>query len=185
MRVITGTAKGRKLKEPEDMERRPTSDLVKESLFNIIQFDLEGRHVLDLFAGTGQLGIEALSRGAASAVFVDDSQKAIALIKENLERTKLSDLAQILRSDWKDALRRQRKPFDIIFIDPPYEGELLKNSLKAVAEIDILSHNGIIVCESRADKILPELDFPYEKINEYRYGKIKLTLFTKRGNPQV
>jgi len=185
MRVITGSAKGRRLKEPDTMEQRPTTDKVKESMFNIIHFDLEGRRVLDLFAGTGQLGIEALSRGASSAVFVDSSPKAVALIRENLERTKLEDKAAVLRSDWKDALRRERMPFDIILLDPPYDGTFLKNALKTVAEIDILSHNGIIVCESRADTSLPDLAPPYEKLSEHRYGQVKLTLFIKRGAVSV
>ncbi len=105
----------------------------------------------------------------------------MALIRENLERTKLEDKAKVLRSDWKDALRREKEPFDIILLDPPYDGTFLKNALKTVAEIDILSQNGIIVCESRADTLLPELAPPYEKLSEHRYGQIKLTLFTKRG----
>ena len=181
MRVISGDARGRRLKEPMDMDQRPTTDKVKESLFNIIQFDIEGRRVLDLFAGTGQLGIEALSRGAKSCLFVDSSNKAVALIKENISRCRYEDVSTVLRSDWKDALRRQREQFDIIFLDPPYDTQLLKNSLKTAAEIDILAQNGIIVCESRADTELPELDAPYEKKGEYRYGGIKLTLYTKRG----
>ena len=181
MRVISGDARGRRLKEPMDMDQRPTTDKVKESLFNIIQFDIEGRRVLDLFAGTGQLGIEALSRGAESAVFVDSSNKAVALIKENISRCGFEEFSTVLRSDWKDALRRQREKFDIIFLDPPYDTQLLKNSLKTVAEIDILAQNGIIVCESRADTELPELGEPYERKGEYRYGAIKLTLYTKKG----
>ena len=182
MRVITGSARGCRLKEPSDNEQRPTTDKVKESLFNIIQFDIEGRRVLDLFAGTGQLGIEALSRGAERAVFADRSPKAIALINENLERTKLKDKAVVIRGDWKDVLLRNREVFDLVFLDPPYGSGLLEEALLKLAEIDILSRNGIIVCESRDDAQLPQPESPYEKTGEYRYGKIRLTLYTKKGN---
>ena len=181
MRVITGTARGRRLKEPADMEQRPTTDKVKESLFNIIQFDIAGRQVLDLFAGTGQLGIEALSRGAQHATFVDCSNKAVALVKENLRRTGLEAQASVLRGDWKEALRRSEEKYDVIFLDPPYDTELLKNALRQIADIDILSGNGIIACESRADAVLPQLDAPYEQVSQHKYGKIMLTIYTRRG----
>ena len=181
MRIITGRAKGIRLDTLAGEATRPTAERVKEAVFSMLQFDLGGRRVLDLFAGTGQLGIEALSRGAESAVFVDSSNKAVALIKENISRCGFEEFSTVLRSDWKDALRRQREKFDIIFLDPPYDTQLLKNSLKTVAEIDILAQNGIIVCESRADTELPELGEPYERKGEYRYGAIKLTLYTKKG----
>lgn len=184
MRVITGSARGRRLKEPADMEQRPTTDKVKESLFNIIQFDVEGRKVLDLFAGTGQLGIEALSRGAESVLFVDCANKAIALVNENLERTGLKERATVLRADWKEALLRNKGKFDIIFLDPPYDTDMLKNALHAIAEIDILSCNGIIACESRADAVLPALAAPYEMASQHKYGKIMLTIYTRKESSE-
>ena len=120
MRVITGTARGRRLKELEGTETRPTTDRVKEALFSVIQFDIPGSRVLDLFGGTGQLGIEALSRGAKSAVFVDAREDACKLIRENLKRTRLQEDARVVRSDYLDYLSRCREQYDIIFLDPPY-----------------------------------------------------------------
>ena len=120
MRVITGKARGIQLKTPEGMLTRPTADRVKEALFSIINFDLPGAAVLDLFGGTGQLGIEALSRGAKSAVFVDAREDACRLIRENLKRTKLEGQGKAVRSDYLDYLKRTREKFDIILLDPPY-----------------------------------------------------------------
>ena len=121
MRVITGTARGRRLKEPQGMDIRPTTDKVKESMFSILQFDIEGRRVLDLFGGTGQLGIEALSRGALEVVFVDKSAAALKLIRENLELCGLSDQARVRNGDSLAYLRSGEK-FDLVFLDPPYAG---------------------------------------------------------------
>lgn len=118
MRVITGTARGRRLKEPQGMDIRPTTDKVKESMFSILQFDIEGRRVLDLFGGTGQLGIEALSRGASEVVFVDKSAAALKLIRENLELCGLSDRARVRNGDSLAYLRSGEK-FDLVFLDPP------------------------------------------------------------------
>lgn len=178
MRVITGTARGRKLKEPDNYDVRPTTDKVKESIFNIIQFDIEGRKVLDLFAGTGQLGIEALSRGADSAVFVDESSVSVKIVKENLKTTGLDKFAEVVLGDSVGYLKRGEK-FDIIFIDPPYDTKLIDSALENVFKFDILKENGIIICESRAEKILPELAEPYYKVKEYKYGKIKITLYSR------
>ena len=159
MRVITGTARGRRLKELEGMENRPTTDRVKEGIFNIIQFDIEGRRILDLFAGTGQLGIEALSRGASTAVFVEQRKDAATLVRDNLKITELTD------------------KFDVIFLDPPYAANLLENALSAISKFDILSNHGIIICESPMEKELPEMAPPYFLHRTYRYGKIKVTTY--------
>jgi len=177
MRVITGLARGRKLREPEGMDIRPTTDMVKESIFNIIQYDIEGRNALDLFAGTGQLGIEALSRGAASVTFVDESASAIRLVKENLKLTGLPGGKTV----YGDALAFLERPgkFDLIFIDPPYETDLINKSLQKIFEFDKLNENGIIVCESRVEMEMPELPHPYNKYREYRYGRVKVTLYIK------
>ena len=177
MRVVTGTARGMKLLEPEGMDIRPTTDVVKEALFNIIQFDIEGRRVLDLFAGTGQLGIEALSRGAASAVFVDQSKAAVKLVKTNLEKTRLSG-GKVVQGDSIAYLSGPEK-FDLVFLDPPYASGLLENALKKLFAFDKLHTGGIIVCESSADKQLPEAEAPYALLKSYRYGKVKLTLYTR------
>lgn len=176
MRVITGTARGRKLKTPENYDIRPTTDNVKESVFNIIQFDIEGRRVLDLFAGTGQLGIECLSRGAASAVFVDQSREAVKIVKDNLKTCGLT--ATVLQQDAVSFLRGCGK-FDVIFVDPPYDSDLYETVLKSVNSIDILTDGGIIVCESRRERDLPDMTAPYRKRKEYIYGKVKLCIYTK------
>lgn len=179
MRVITGKARGVALKTPEGMQTRPTADRVKEALFSIIQFDIPGCRVLDLFGGTGQLGIEALSRGAKSAVFVDASDAACKLIRENLKRTKLENDAKVIRSDYLEYLRRCHETFDVIFLDPPYAEVFLENSLNYITEIDILQTNGIIVTERPLEKELP-WDFPgYTRSKDYKYGKTLITLYRK------
>ena len=179
MRVITGSAKGRRLKTPTNYDVRPTTDNVKESIFNIIQFDIEGRTVLDLFAGTGQLGIEALSRGAAKAVFVDKDNNSLKIVKENLDICGLK--AQTVKMDSVAFLSNCGR-FDIIFIDPPYDSDLYEAALNKINSIDILSDGGIIIVESRRERELPELSAPYFKLREYNYGKIKLTAYTKKGS---
>ena len=181
MRVITGSARGRRLKELEGLETRPTTGKVKESLFSIIQFDIEGRRVLDLFAGTGQLGIEALSRGAASAVFVDTRRDALRVIGENLKICGLEDRAAVKSGDALAYLRSGEK-FDLIFLDPPYQSDLLEKSLEMIAAFDICREHGMILAESRVDKTLPLLAAPYRIYREYRYGKIKLTVYHRSGN---
>ena len=179
MRVISGSARGRRLKELPGMDTRPTTDQVKESIFNIIQFDIEGRKVLDLFAGTGQMGIEALSRGAAHATFVDVAPAAAKIVRENVELTRFADVSKVMQSDWRGFLSSCREKFDLIFLDPPYHTDMLENAMQTIAAIDILSEHGIMVCESPLDKVLPELAAPYEKGKEYRYGKIKVTLYRR------
>ena len=179
MRVITGTARGRKLLEPSNMDIRPTTDKVKESLFNIIQFQVPGSRVLDLFAGTGQLGIEALSRGASEAVFVDASPEAVRIVKENLKNTGLADRAHVTRTDSLMYLKSGEK-FDIVFLDPPYAGDTLKKAVEMVVRFDILKENGIMICESERKTQLDDLDGDYSR-REYIYGRVKLTVFTKDG----
>lgn len=179
MRVITGKARGVALKTPDGMQTRPTTDRVKEALFSIIQFDIPGAAVLDLFGGTGQLGIEALSRGAKRAVFVDKSEDACRLIRENLRRTKLEQEASVVRSDHLDYLGRCREKFDIILLDPPYAEVFLENSLKLITEIDILRYGGIIVAERPLGKELPWTFPGYTRSRDYKYGKTLLTLYRK------
>ena len=179
MRVITGKARGVNLKTPEGVKTRPTTDRVKEALFSIIQFDIPGKKVLDLFGGTGQLGIEALSRGAKSAVFVDAGEDACRLIRENLRRTKMESDAKVVKSDYMAYLDRCREKVDIIFLDPPYAEVFLENALKRITEIDILQSGGIIVAERPLGKDLP-WDFPgFTRSKDYKYGSTLLTLYRK------
>lgn len=176
MRVITGTARGRRLKTPKNYDIRPTTDNVKESVFNIIQFDIEGRRVLDLFAGTGQLGIECLSRGAAEAVFIDENTAAVKIVKENLKTCGFT--APVLQQDALSYLRHCGK-FDLVFVDPPYDSGLYESVLETINSVDILSDGGIILCESRREKTLPDMRAPYRKKKEYNYGRVKLTVYIK------
>ena len=179
MRVITGKARGVQLKTPDGMQTRPTADRVKEALFSIINFDIPGAEVLDLFGGTGQLGIEALSRGAKSAVFVDQSEQACKLIRENLKRTKLEEQGSVVRGDYMDYLSRCREKYDIILLDPPYAEVFLENALKRITEIDILRSGGIIVAERPLEKELPFEFVGYTRSKDYKYGKILLTIYRK------
>ncbi len=179
MRVITGTARGVQLKTPDGMTTRPTADRVKEALFSIIQFEIPGARVLDLFGGTGQLGIEALSRGAKNAVFVDAGEPACKLIRENLKRTRLEQQGSVVRSDYLQYLNRCREKFDIILLDPPYAEVFLENALKCITEIDILQSGGIIVAERPLGKDLP-WDFEgFTRSKDYKYGKTLLTIYRK------
>ena len=176
MRVITGSARGKKLNTPKGMDIRPTADMVKESLFNILQFEIEGRRVLDLFAGTGQLGIECLSRGAKEAVFIDKNNEAVKMVKENLANCGFS--AKVLRQDALDYLQTCGK-FDLVFVDPPYDAGLYDKVLDTINSVDILSDGGIIICESRRETQLPEMQSPYQKKKEYCYGTVKLSLYRR------
>ena len=181
MRVISGTSRGRKLKEPVGFDIRPTSDKVKESVFNIIQFDIEGRSVLDLFAGTGQFGIEALSRGAKSAVFVDSSADSVKIIRDNLKICGFSDLATVYARDVLRYLANDEK-FDLIFIDPPYDTGLAEKALNIIAEFDKLNINGIIINERKADSQSLKVQFPYTLVKEYKYGNVRITKYMREAD---
>ena len=179
MRVISGSMRGKRLREPANYDIRPTTDKVKESIFNIIQFDIEGRRVLDLFAGTGQLGIECLSRGAAEVTFVDQSRESIALVKQNIKGCGFE--ARVVQSDSIAFLERGEK-FDLILIDPPYATNFIDKALQIINSVDILTESGIIMCESGREKPMPEMNMPYFKCKEYNYGKVKLTSYSRETN---
>ncbi len=179
MRVVAGKAKGVVLKTPEGMQTRPTADRVKEALFSILQFDLPGTTVLDLFGGTGQLGIEAISRGAKSAVFVDAGDAPCKLIKENLRRAKMEAEGRVVRADYLQFLSQCREKFDIIFLDPPYAEVFLENSIKKISEIDILQSGGIIVAERPVEKPLDIQISGFSRSKDYKYGRTLLTLYRK------
>ena len=178
MRVITGTARGRKLVTVEGTEVvRPTTDGVKEAIFSAIQFEIEGRTVLDLFAGSGQLGIEALSRGAAMAVFVENSRKAVECINKNLAFTKLADRAQVLSADAVHAvgmLERQGQAFDVIFMDPPYGKLLEKAVLERLAGSPLMDDDTMVIVESDLDTnfdYLDDLGLELYKTKKYKTNK--------------
>lgn len=175
MRVITGSAKGRRLKTLEGQDVRPTTERVKEAVFSIIQFDIEGRLFLDLFAGSGQMGIEALSRGARGAFFVDASRESINVIKQNVVATKV-DGAKILNTDSIAFIGRvQPEKFDIAFLDPPYKTGLLQQALPLVALQ--MKKSGIILCERPIDEEIPEKINGFVLDRNYRYGKIMISTY--------
>ncbi len=182
MRVITGTARGRKLVTLEGSDVRPTADRVKEALFSILQFELEGRQVLDLFAGSGQLGIEALSRGAEHCTFVDASKASVAVVQQNLAATGLGKNATVQCADALLFLHRTRAAFDIALLDPPYGKGLLQKALQKLPEA--MRDGGVIVCEAPREEQLPEEAGPFVLCRRYTYGKISLAVY-RRPEPEV
>jgi 16S rRNA (guanine(966)-N(2))-methyltransferase RsmD len=175
LRVITGIARGRVLKTLEGEDVRPTTDRVKEAIFSIIQFEIEGREVLDLFAGSGQLGIEALSRGAAYATFTDLNKDAISTIKANLLTTGLHKDSAVLQSDATTFLRNTKKTFDIIFMDPPYSQGILQKTLPFAVEK--INDGGVIVCEHPHGEEMPQNVGRFSIYRQYRYSKLALTVY--------
>lgn len=178
MRVITGAARGKRLVTvPGNDIVRPTGEKVKEALFSSIQFDIEGRRVLDLFAGCGQLGIEALSRGAVSATFVDCSDVSLDVVKKNLATTGLAHLAKIIKSDYANFAVRCTDKFDIAFLDPPYKAGILEDAIEKA--IPLMSNFGKIYCEHPMDTELPEQIKDYTIFKIYKYGKTAITAYKK------
>lgn len=175
MRVITGLARGRRLETLPGDATRPTGEKVKESLFSAIQFDIEGRRVLDLFAGSGQLGIEALSRGAAGCVFVDKNTEAVKIIRQNLLHTGLAEKSQVLGTDALSYLTRPGDRFDLVFLDPPYASELLIPVLEKVAPL--VNDGGIIVCETDDTVSLPDCIDRFAVAKTYRFGHTYVWLY--------
>lgn len=175
MRVITGIARGHRLTAPEGMDVRPTSDKVKEGIFSAVQFELEGAYVLDLFAGSGQLGIEALSRGAKHAVFVDSSAKSIRCVNENLANTRLSKQAEVISRDSYDYIKLTAAEFDIIILDPPYRHGHIQKILPLAAKK--LRSGGLIICEYESEAGVPEAPEGLVLRKTYKYGKINAAVF--------
>ena len=178
MRVITGKARGMRLSTLPGDAVRPTGEKVKEAVFSMLQFDIEGRKVLDLFAGCGQMGIEALSRGAECATFVDSSQESIKVIKENLAFTKLSDLATVEKRDFRFFLGSTAEQFDIAFLDPPYHEGFYEDALALLTPR--MSRFGIIVCEHPTDVSVPETVDDFATIKTNRYGKVCISVYRRK-----
>ncbi len=175
MRVITGTARGCRLETPAGEATRPTTEKVKEALFSAIQFDLPAKRVLDLFAGSGQLGIEALSRGAAYCVFVEKNNKTADIVRRNLQAARLADKAQVVTADALGFLARTADTFDVIFLDPPYASSLLLPALENAAAK--LNAGGVIVCESDEGFTLPDTVGTLAIHRTYQYGRIHITVY--------
>jgi len=186
VRVISGQAKGRRLKAPADDSIRPTADQAKESLFNIIGQRVQGALVLDLFAGTGNLGIEALSRGARRAFFVDVAKKAVATIRENLSLVQFADRSIIWQADAFSALsrlRRMGRRFDLVFSDPPYGHQLAKRSLRVLAGEQLVQKNGLVIVEHHRNDHLPRQVVTLLMMDERRFGDSVLTFYRQKVEP--
>ncbi len=180
MRVISGKVRGLKLNTPKNEDVRPTTDRVKESLFNMISPYIMDSNVLDLFAGTGSLGIECLSRGAQKCVFVDVSKESISIIKSNITRARVENESIVLNLDFKDAiskLKAQKNKFDVIFMDPPYYKNMFIDALEKIDNADLLEEEGIIVIEHDSKENLPEKIERLEKNKVKKYGNTTLTFY--------
>ena len=186
LRIITGTAKGKKLKTLEGEATRPTSERIKEAVFSAIQFDIEGRRVLDLFAGSGQLGLEALSRGAASAMFIDSSREAMEIVKDNVRSVGFLDKSKYLVSDWRNYIRKAsgREKFDLIFIDPPYAMECCADAVERLISSELIAPGGIIVLESGTENPDFSARENIEVLKSTHYGKktvVNILLYRGEG----
>ena len=177
MRVITGSAKGRRLDTLEGTDVRPTTDMVKEAVFSAIQFDIEGRAFLDLFAGCGQIGIEAVSRGAKSSTFIDSNPNAISVIKGNLSKTGFTDKAKVIKGEYSSFLASTKEKFDIAFLDPPYRLNILNDALNTVTSV--MSNHGIIICEHPSDVTVPESVNGFSLEKQRKYSKIIISIYRK------
>ncbi len=177
MKVISGTAKGKVLKTLEGLTTRPTIARVKEGIFSSIQFLVPGARVLDLYAGSGQMGIEALSRNATFAAFVDESKEAIDVIKDNIAHCDVEEKSKVYNLSADEFLRVNKQKFDIIFLDPPYSESKLDEILPKI--FNLLNEGGIIIAESESTWSLKEEIKGLELNKEYKYSKVKVTKFVK------
>ena len=186
MRVISGSAKGRRLNMYEGQHTRPTTDKTKESLFAMLQFEIPDARFLDLYAGSGAIAIEALSRGADTAVLVEKSKKAAACIRYNLEKTGLAERASLHVQDVFQAINElgaAEDRFDVIFLDPPYDSNLENRTVRAVMNAGILKPEGLLVVESAADTEISGTGYVVEK--ERTYGITKLTFLRYRKDGEL
>ena len=178
MRVITGSARGTRLEAPPGLSTRPTSEMCKEAVFSILHFELAEARVLDLFAGSGQMGIEALSRGAKSCVFVDSARPAQTAIRRNLAAAKLAGRAQVVGMEAEAFLQTNPGPFEIALLDPPYGQQLCQALLPLVAAR--MSDGGVIVCETGREEELPGQAGEFSLSRTYRYGRAKVSVYRKQ-----
>lgn len=178
MRVITGTARGRNLETVEGLDVRPTTSKVKEGIFSAIQFEIEGARVLDLFCGSGQLGIEALSRGASFCVFVDSARRSQDVTKRNLMNTGLFSSARVAAMDYKDFLRTTKDRFDIVFLDPPYSQGMAQEAMKLL--VNVMTDSGVILCEHETGDEIDEEIGDFVRVRQYRYGRVLVSAYRKK-----
>lgn len=185
MRVITGIARGRTLEAVPGMEVRPTAEKVKEAVFSSIHFEVEGAKMLDIFCGSGQMGIEALSRGASLCVFVDQSKTSIDVTKKNLASAGLASASRVVQTDARSFLvgmhsRTVREQFDIVFLDPPYSKGILQEILPLLPPL--MHEAGVILCEHEESDLLPEDIGGFSRVKKYRYGRISVSAYRKTAS---
>lgn len=181
MRIISGTMRGTKLFTLEGENTRPTLDRVKEALFSKINIELEDANVLDLFSGSGALGLESLSRGAKQAVLCDSSREAMKVIKQNVDKTRANEKVVLLNCDYKKALEQLKgKQFDIVFLDPPYITTFAEDATKIIYDLNLLKEDGLIILETdNKEKVIKNLDTQILEIKDLKkYGRVYL-LFLK------
>lgn len=184
MRIISGTARGTKLNTLDGISTRPTLDRVKESLFSIIQSKIQDACVLDLFAGSGALGLECLSRGAKKAFFCDSNIDAIKIINSNLEKTRLSLKSCVYHKEYKkclEKLKEEKLKFDLIFLDPPYKTFLVNEALKKIEESDLLQNDGIIIIETDEEEIIKKIKKESNFYDQRKYGRVTLLFLNRKG----
>ncbi len=179
MRIITGKFKGRKLYTPKDRHVRPTSDRVKEAIFSMLGDTITDNRVLDLFAGTGSLGLESLSRGASHCVFVDNNRDSIQLIKDNINHLGASKESTVISGDYRIALNQVKDPFDLIFIDPPYHVEEIEDILLTIDKKGLLEEDGAIVVERDHRHTLPDEVGSFRTTKSKKYGTTHITFYQR------
>ncbi|MGI6152768.1 MAG: 16S rRNA (guanine(966)-N(2))-methyltransferase RsmD [Christensenellaceae bacterium] len=181
MRIVAGEKRGMTLLAPDGLDTRPTTDRVKEALFSVIQFEVAGKTVLDLFAGSGALGIEALSRGAGEAVFIDMDNRTIEIIRKNLKKAGFTDKATIIKENYVDAIKlfQNTHKFDIVFVDPPYKSDYYAHALMLLANEGALHKNSVVIAEG--EEPLQPGNWPYKIRKSKRYGKTFLTFLSYEG----
>ena len=185
MRVISGVARGTKLNSIDSTDTRPTLDRVKEALFNIIQNIIDDSIVLDLFAGSGAIGIECISRGAKKAYFCEKSHEAVKMIRQNMEKTRFTDKSEILQQDYKKALKNysvRNIKFDIVFLDPPYKSDIAVDAVQYIIELGLLEKNGVIIIETdEKERELKELEKLQVEVYDLRkYGRVNLIFLNRK-----
>lgn len=184
MRIITGVYRGRKLEAPYGDDVRPTGDKVKEALFSMLMYHVEDAFCVDLFAGTGNLGLEALSRGARMCVFCDNSRDSIRYIKANIDHCGASQQSRVVAGDFMKALEHLREPVDLFFLDPPYGTDLYTRAIETIASLDLLAENGIIVAEHDKNQVLPDEIGGFCRFKVRKYGKVVLSLYSYPGKEE-
>jgi 16S rRNA (guanine(966)-N(2))-methyltransferase RsmD len=183
MRIIAGEFRGRRIKGPESEKVRPTKDRIREAVFNVIAGEVPGSRVLDLFAGSGAYGLEALSRGAGKAIFVEGGREFSAVIKENIKSLGVEARAKIITKDVFKSLeevKKEKESFDLVFSDPPYSKGMAKKTLIKINHYDILNHSGLLIIEHNIDERLPENEGAVSVFKRKTYGKTVISIYSKK-----